>query len=134
MSGSTPSTTPALEPFVRQRTVLLTTYRRDGTPVGTPVSIAVDGDHAFVRTYDKAWKAKRLRNNPRVVIEPSTMLGKAKGPGIHATARLLHGAQAERAAKALARKNPVLQGVLVPLAHRVKRYRTLHYELTPEHP
>jgi uncharacterized protein len=29
-----------LEPFVRQQTVLLTTYRRDGSPVGTPVSIA----------------------------------------------------------------------------------------------
>jgi hypothetical protein len=29
--------TPILEPFVRQRNVLPTTYRRDGTPVGTPV-------------------------------------------------------------------------------------------------
>ena len=41
-----------LEPFVRQQTVLLTTYRRNGTPVGTPVHIAVDGDRAFVRTWD----------------------------------------------------------------------------------
>lgn len=31
-------------PFVRQNTVLLTSYKRDGTPVGTPVHIAVDGD------------------------------------------------------------------------------------------
>jgi hypothetical protein len=29
------------------KTVLLTTYKRDGTPVGTPVSIAFDGDRAF---------------------------------------------------------------------------------------
>ena len=27
---------PALEPFVHQRYVLLTTYRRDGTPVAVP--------------------------------------------------------------------------------------------------
>lgn len=50
-------TTPAstvLAPFVRQKTVLLTTYRRDGTPVGTPVHIAVDGDRAFFRTWDRA--------------------------------------------------------------------------------
>jgi uncharacterized protein len=42
--------TPAFEPLVRQNYVLLTADRRDGTPVGTPVNIAVDGDRAFVRT------------------------------------------------------------------------------------
>lgn len=31
--------TPALAPFVRQETVLLTSHRRDGRPVGTPVSM-----------------------------------------------------------------------------------------------
>jgi hypothetical protein len=48
-----------LEPFARQRAVLLTTFRRDGTPVATPVSIAVDGGRAFIRTYNRAGKAKR---------------------------------------------------------------------------
>ena len=38
------ATTPTLAPFVRQKTVVLTSYRRDGRPVCTPVSIAVDGD------------------------------------------------------------------------------------------
>ena len=56
----------ALEPFVRQKTVLLTLYRRDGTPVGAPVNIAVEGARAFVRTWDTAWKFKRIRNNPDV--------------------------------------------------------------------
>lgn len=37
---------PALARFARQKTVLLTTYRRDGTPVATPVSIAVAGVRA----------------------------------------------------------------------------------------
>jgi hypothetical protein len=41
-------------PFIRQNTVVLTTYRRDSTSVATPVHIAVDGDRAFVRTYDTA--------------------------------------------------------------------------------
>ena len=40
----------AFEPFRRRRTALLTTYKRDGTPVATPVTIAVDGDRAYVRT------------------------------------------------------------------------------------
>jgi uncharacterized protein len=56
--------TRALDRFTKQKTVLLTTYRRDGTPVGTPVNIAVEGDHAFVRTWDTAWKFKRIRNTP----------------------------------------------------------------------
>ena len=43
-----PSPASSFAPFVHQKTVLLTTYRRDGTPVGTPVNIAVEGDHAFV--------------------------------------------------------------------------------------
>jgi hypothetical protein len=36
------ATTPELAPFVRHKTGLLTTYRRDGTPVDTPLSVAVD--------------------------------------------------------------------------------------------
>jgi uncharacterized protein len=119
-----------LERFAEQPTVLLTTYRRDGTPVGTPVNIAVEGDHAFIRTFDRAWKAKRLRNNPDVEVAPSTQSGKATGPAVLARARLLEGAEAKHAAGLLARKNRILQGMLVPVYHRVRRYRTLHYELT----
>jgi len=119
-----------LERFTDQPTVLLTTYRRDGTPVGTPVSIAVEGDHAFIRTYDRAWKAKRMRNNPDVEVAPSTRGGKPTGPAVPAQARLLEGEEAEHAAELLARKNRILQGVLVPFYHRVRGYRTLHYELT----
>jgi PPOX class probable F420-dependent enzyme len=116
--------------FDQQRTIRLTSYKRDGTGVGTAVNIAVEGDHAFVRTYDKAWKAKRMRNNPGVEIAPSTFQGKATGPAMRATARLLSGAEAENAAKALAAKHRILHGILVPFFHRRKKYQTLHYELT----
>ena len=46
----------ALAPLKDAKTILLTTYKRDGTAVGTPVSIAFDGDRAFFRSYDKAWR------------------------------------------------------------------------------
>ena len=62
------------------KTILLTTYKRDGTPVETPVSIAFAGDRAFFRSYDKAWKTKRLRNNPEVEVAASTLRGKPVGP------------------------------------------------------
>ena len=116
------------------KTILLTTYKRDGTPVGTPVSIAFDGDRAFFRSYDKAWKTKRLRRNPEVKVAPATVKGTPTGPAVDAQATLLEGDQARVAARALARRHRVLQGVAVPLMHRVARYRTMHYELHPRTP
>jgi PPOX class probable F420-dependent enzyme len=94
------------------------------------VSIAFDGDRAFFRSYDKAWKTRRLRRNPRVELAPSTLRGKPVGPTVTARATLLDGEQAGVAAGALARQHPVLQGILVPLAHRVLCYQTMHYELS----
>jgi uncharacterized protein len=113
------------------KTILLTTYKRDGTAVGTPVSIAFDGDRAFFRSYHKAWKTKRLRNNPEVQVAPCTLRGRPTGPAVYARAILLDGAQARLAAQALARRHRLLQGILVPLAHRLMRYQTMHYELRP---
>ena len=121
----------AFNQFVQQRTVLLTTYRRDGTPVGTPVNIVVDGDRAFVRTFDTAWKLKRIRNNPTVEIAPSTVRGKSTGPAIDARARVLGGSESDHASHALNKKYPILHGVLVPLAHRLQGSKTVHIELTP---
>lgn len=122
----------ALEPFAAHKTALLTTYRRDGTPVNTPVTIVVDGERAFFRTFDKAWKARRLLNNPEVQVVPSSVKGKPLGPAIRGRTRLLDRSESTRARRLLARRSPFLQGVLVPLTHRIKRYRTLHYELVPE--
>ncbi|WP_240137821.1 PPOX class F420-dependent oxidoreductase [Streptomyces sp. MUM 178J] len=131
--GGSSSGTPALTPFVEQWAALLTSHKRDGTGVGTPVNIVVEGDHAYVRTYAKAWKAKRMRNDPEIELAPSTMRGTPTGPPIRARARLLDQNSEENAhaAKLLARKYPVTHGLLVPLAHKVKRDRTLHYEVRP---
>jgi hypothetical protein len=114
------------------KTILLTTYKRDGTAVATPVSLAFDGERAYFRSYDKAWKTKRLRRNPAVQAAPATLRGKPTGPTIRARATLLDGEQARVAARALARRHRVLQAILVPAAHRLMRYRTMHYELIPQ--
>ena len=108
----------ALKSFVNQRTVLLTTYRCSGGPVGTAVNIAIDGDRAFVRTFDKAWKLRRIRNNPVVEIAPSTVRGKPTAAAIRARSRVLSGSEAAHASQALNKKHPLLHGLLVPLAHR----------------
>lgn len=122
-----------LEPFVRQYTVLLSGRRPDGSAARTPVSIAVEGDHAYVRTFSSTWEADRMRNHPVVEIAPCTVRGAPTGPAVEAWARLLPQGSKEdtHAARTLSRKYPALHGVVVPLAHRLKRDRTLHYELRP---
>jgi uncharacterized protein len=117
--------------FERAWAVLLTTYRRDGTSIGTPVNIAVYGGRGFVRSPGTGWKVKRKRNDPRVEIAPCTSRGRPTGPSVPAMARPLEGEEALGAARALRRRHPVLQGILVPLAHRLLRCGTAHYELRP---
>ncbi len=125
------NTSQALERFVGQWAVVLTTYKRDGTPVGTAVNIVVEGDLAYFRTWDTAWKLRRIRNNPEVQFAPSTARGKPAAPAIGARARVLEGEGSARAGKLLARKYPALHGLLVPLVHRLRGNKTMHVELTP---
>jgi PPOX class probable F420-dependent enzyme len=120
-----------LEPFVGQWAVLLTTFKRDGTPIGTPVNIAVDGDRTFVRTFETAWTLKRIHNNPEVETAPSTWRGRPTGPAIRARARVLEGEESAYAGRLLARKHPILHRFLVPLVHRLRGNETIHIELRP---
>ena len=55
--------------------VSLTTFRRDGTPVPTPVWIAQDGDALVVTTPAGTGKVKRLRHDPRVELRPCNRRG-----------------------------------------------------------
>ncbi|WP_328676441.1 PPOX class F420-dependent oxidoreductase [Streptomyces sp. NBC_00322] len=127
------STSPGLIPFEKQWAVLLTSYKQDGTPVGTPVSIVVDGDHAYVRTYAASGKAKRMRNNPEIELAPCTARGKPTGPAIKARVRLLDpgSEESQHASKMLLHEHPFMHGALVPIAHKVMRDKTLHYEVRP---
>lgn len=124
----------ALAPFATQRTVARTTFRRDGTPVSTPVSIAVDGDRAVFRSFANAGKTRRILRDPAVEVAPSTFGGRPTGPAVRGTARKIDGAEADVAARLLRRTYPFLHGILVPLAHRMGRRRTgptVHFELVP---
>ena len=129
-----PATHPALAPFVEQKTMTLTTYRRTGEPVSTAVSVAVDGDRAVFRSFERAGKVRRLRNDSAIELAPATWRGTPTGPAIRGRVRLLDGADAHDAARLVRSKHPLLHGVLVPLLHRAGRKqvgRTVHAELVP---
>jgi hypothetical protein len=123
-----------LEALDKQWTVLLTTYKRDDTPVGTPVNLAVEGERGYFRSYHKAWKTKRLSNNPHVLVAPCTVRGKPKGAAVSGTARLLTGTEEGHARKMIAGRHPLFQRFLIPFGHKISRYRTMHYEIVFDHP
>jgi hypothetical protein len=86
--------------------VSLTTYRKDGTPVSTPVWHVIDGDTLTIVTEAGAWKVKRIRNNSRVEVTPCDIRGKI-APGAQprpGTARILDEAGTNRARDLLARR------------------------------
>ncbi|MDJ0791072.1 MAG: PPOX class F420-dependent oxidoreductase, partial [Acidimicrobiia bacterium] len=58
---------------------LLTTFRKDGTPVPTTVWFARLGDEVVVGTGHATGKVKRIGNNPDVTLERSNFRGKRKG-------------------------------------------------------
>ena len=124
------STISMFESLAGERAVLLTTHRRNGTEVATPVNIVVEGDHAYVRSWRSAGKTKRIRHDPNVEVAPSTYAGKPKGPALHAHARVIEGEEARHEADLIDHKYRILQGVVVPLFHKLRHYETVHFELT----
>jgi PPOX class probable F420-dependent enzyme len=69
--------------------ILLVTYKRDGTPVPSPVWFARDGEQLYVWTEINAFKAKRLRNDERALIAPCSPRGIPQGDPVAAIGRVL---------------------------------------------
>jgi PPOX class probable F420-dependent enzyme len=67
----------------------LTTFRKDGTPVPTPVWASQDGDRLCVWTESDAGKTKRLRNNSAVLLAPCDSRGALQGVQVEGTAVVL---------------------------------------------
>ncbi|MET8344623.1 PPOX class F420-dependent oxidoreductase [Streptomyces microflavus] len=95
-----------LQDFARSEYVSLTTYRKNGTPVATPVWAAAEGGVLYVWTRSDSWKVKRLRNDTRVAVTVCDVRGRiAEGaPTAEGTARLLDADETRRVRKLLARK------------------------------
>ena len=79
---------PDVERLARGKYLSLTTFKKDGSAVATPVWVARDGDELVVITDATSGKAKRIRNSGRVVLAPCDMRGKVTGPSVDGAARL----------------------------------------------
>jgi PPOX class probable F420-dependent enzyme len=75
--------------FQGQKYLSLTTFRKNGTGVPTPVWFAEADGRFYVMTRSDSGKYKRIRNNPDVRIAPCNIRGKITGPEFPARARIL---------------------------------------------
>ena len=77
---------PELDRLARARYVSLTTYKRDGTPVATPVWVMSEGGFLQVITERSSGKVKRLARNAELQVAPCDFRGGLQGDAVAATA------------------------------------------------
>ncbi len=111
--------------------ISLTTFRKNGEPVVTPVWFAQQDGTIYFYTFPGAGKLKRIRHTARVTVAPCTLNGKVTGPSVEGKARILTEAQDKALAdQTLAKKYGIiwhsyngLMGALRVLRRRPKPER-----------
>jgi uncharacterized protein len=87
-----------------QKYISLTTFRKSGPGVRTPLWFAEADGKLYFMTRNDSGKYKRIRNNPKVLVALCTMRGKVTGPDFPATAHILPPDQWPAAKRLLDRK------------------------------
>ena len=64
--------------FIDQKYLSLETYKRDSTPIQTPVWFVTENDQLYITTKETTGKVKRLRNNQNARIAVCSMKGDIK--------------------------------------------------------
>ncbi|MET9581172.1 PPOX class F420-dependent oxidoreductase [Streptomyces sp. DT199] len=100
--------------------LLVTSYRKNGTPVATPVWVVRDGDALGVWTPTDSWKVKRIRNRSDVLVGPCDLRGNPTGDQVPATAEICDAATTARYRQLIGRKYGVT-GRLTLLGSRLRR-------------
>jgi PPOX class probable F420-dependent enzyme len=105
-----------LDELASSNYILLTTFRKDGTPVPTPVWCAKDGDALVAWTETNSWKVKRIRRNEAVAVAPCTARGKPLGPDIAGQAEVLDAGGTRRVRTLIKRKYWISGRVVVTMS------------------
>ena len=95
----------------------VTTYRRDGTPVATPVWFVEEEGRLLVDTAADSYKVERIRRNPSVLIAPCTPMGRLRGEQVDGRAEIV-GADALGHMRRLMRRKYRIESIfLLPPYH-----------------
>jgi uncharacterized protein len=109
-----------LEQLGAEKYVLLTTFRRDGRAVPTPLWVVPDGSGLAFWTPAGTGKVKRIRNSGRVTVAACDVRGNVRGAAIEAQARIGDAADLRRVGEGLKRKYGLL-GRLSLLGSKLRR-------------
>ena len=109
----------------------LTTFRRSGTAVATPVWFALADGRLYIVTQQGSGKVKRLRHRAAVRVAPSTARGVVLGAEVGGQARVLAPAEAAAALRALQAKYGWRLTLLAWL-FRLRRRAHVFLEIMPE--
>jgi PPOX class probable F420-dependent enzyme len=112
-----------LEARFRGKYLSLTSFRRDGTAVATPVWCVIDNGRLLVQTDPQSFKAKRIRRNPAVMIAPCTASGRLRSEPAPARAELLPQSEMDHVGRLMARKYRIDRVLILPLYRAVQRLR-----------
>ncbi|MGW7264970.1 PPOX class F420-dependent oxidoreductase [Streptomyces sp. NPDC054842] len=121
-----------LDALASGKYLLVTSYRKNGTGVSTPVWVVRDGDALGIWTAADTGKVKRIRNRPDVLAGPCDMRGHPTGAQLPARAEILDDAGTARIRQLIARKYGVT-GRLTLFGSRLRRGKdgTLGIRITP---
>jgi uncharacterized protein len=109
---------------------LLTTFRKSGEPIPTPVWFGLADGKVFFRTEAAVGKVKRIRSNPRVRVAPCTLRGKPLGAPVEGHARLLEAHESERAERAIAANYGLFRKLYEGVGNRLP-IELLYVEIEP---
>ena len=107
---------------------LLTTFRRSGAGVPTPVEIRTRGERVYFTTWSTTGKVKRLAHTPSVTLARCTRFGKPTGPSVAGVARRLDAVEA-KAVSAYFGKG--LWARLWDQIYRLRGWQPVIYEVSP---
>ena len=85
--------------FIDQKYINLETYKKDGTPIRTPVWFVINNDLIYVITRDSTGKVRRLKNNQDVRIVSCSFKGEPKNEWVKGKAKKITGEEADKAIK-----------------------------------
>jgi PPOX class probable F420-dependent enzyme len=100
--------------------VRVTTFRRDGRGVPTPVWVVRDGDALAIWTAAGTGKVKRIRRDGAVLVCPCDLRGRPTGPEVGGHASIADAESTERVRRQLGRKYGLL-GRLTVWGSRLRR-------------
>ena len=93
----------------------LTSFRRDGSPVATPVWFVPDDGRLLVITDAESFKVKRIRRNPAVTVAACTMRGRERSPPRSGLAEVLPAGERERVEPMFGRRYPIETALIRPI-------------------